>query len=454
MPLPGRNRVIMDSVHGLTEFDQSFRRILDTRELQRLRWIRQTGLVFLVYPGAEHSRFSHALGAYGIAKRVLYHIRSVAALGTFSPSELDENLEKAFLIAALCHDLGHTPFSHVLEQLLLPQGMRSHEDCTLAILKDTTCQIGRVIRNVGCDLDQVIGLLDGVHWNDGLCKLLSGSADVDRWDYLLRDAAASGLIYGSYDLDWMIHSIYLLRDAERKPRLVIEAPKGFVALKHFLAARRSMYQQVYWYDTVRGAERLLRAIFERASDPQKPSRFKAAVDADIPSCLKGVISAQPLTMEEFLETDDTAVISFVKYWAFRGTDPLLKYLSRCLLERRLFKAVASADEHHIDIIRAAVKDALTRQRLSQLSELAGTDLDEAVDYLVLTDSCRFNPDVRMNGILFDLGQHEPVPFEQLDPQFQEEILSGLGAFQQSRIFVPSEVAESVQNVIDKGTQNE
>src|SRR5437588_11131836 len=198
MPPPGRNRVIMDSMHGLTEFDAAFRRILDTQELQRLRLIRQTGLVFLVYPGAEHSRFSHALGAYGIARRVLDHLRSVAALGTLTPLELDDELAKAFLVGALCHDLGHTPFSHVLEQLLLPKGLRSHEDCTLALLKDG--RIGKVIHDAGCDVDQVIQLLEGVLWNDALCRLLSGHIDVDGWDYLLRVAAGSGLVYGSYDL--------------------------------------------------------------------------------------------------------------------------------------------------------------------------------------------------------------------------------------------------------------
>jgi len=444
MPLPGRNRVIMDSLHGLTEFDESFRRILNTQELQRLRWIRQTGLACLVYPGAEHSRFSHALGTYGIAKRALDHLRSVAALGTFSLSELDDELGKAFLVGALCHDLGHTAFSHVLEQLLLPKGIHSHEDCTFAILK--AGRIGKVIRDV-CDLDQVLHLLQGVHWNDGLCKLLDGHADVDRWDYLLRDAAGSGLVYGTYDLDWMVHSVYLYRDAERRPRLVIEAPKGLVALKHFLAARRSMYQQVYWYDTVRGAERLLRAIFERASDPDRPLGFKPPSTADIPSCLTGLLGGRQLEMGEFLETDDTAVMSFLKFCAYRGPDPLLRYLSRCLLERRLFKLVVSGSDQNLESVRAAVKEALQRQAVPDLSALDKHDLEQAVDYLVLLDQCAFKADVRLSGILFDLGQTEPVPFEELDTSLQEEISSGLGPFEQTRVFAPAELADAVKSAI-------
>jgi HD superfamily phosphohydrolase len=179
MTFQGRNTVIMDSMHGLTDVDPKLWRVLDTPELQRLRWIRQTGLAFLVYPGSEHSRFAHVLGAYGIARRVFKHLRARStSIGTFSPSQLGDELEQAFVTAALCHDLGHTAFSHVLEQLLLPEGLRTHEDCTLSLLENGT--VGNQIKNVGCDLEQVLQLLKGVHWNDGLYKLLSGHVNVDR----------------------------------------------------------------------------------------------------------------------------------------------------------------------------------------------------------------------------------------------------------------------------------
>jgi hypothetical protein len=132
------NRLIMDAMHGLTEVDPRFWRVIDTREVQRLRWIRQTGLAYLVYPGAEHSRFAHAIGTYGVARRIFDHLqRETTHTGVFSPSELDADLELAFTTAALCHDLGHTAFSHVLETLLLPKDFRTHEDCTLALLSTT-----------------------------------------------------------------------------------------------------------------------------------------------------------------------------------------------------------------------------------------------------------------------------------------------------------------------------
>jgi HD superfamily phosphohydrolase len=144
MALAAANRVIMDAIHGLTHVDPRFWRVVDTPEVQRLRWIRQTGLAYLVYPGAEHSRFAHAIGAYGVSRRVFAQLRHEATLtGLFGPSELDADLELAFTTAALCHDLGHTAFSHVLETLLLPKDLRSHEDCTLRVLLEG--EVGKLI---------------------------------------------------------------------------------------------------------------------------------------------------------------------------------------------------------------------------------------------------------------------------------------------------------------------
>lgn len=208
MPLAAANRIVMDAIHGLTLVDPSFWRVVDTPEVQRLRWIRQTGLAHLVYPGLEHSRFAHAIGAYGVSRRVFAQLRdATTSTGLLGPSDLDPELELAFTTAALCHDLGHTAFSHVLETLLLPKGFRSHEDCTLELLRRGG-KVGKAIEN-RCDLVQVIDLLKSAHWNDGLCKLLSGQADVDRWDYVMRDAAAAGVVYGRYDLDWLILSLSL-----------------------------------------------------------------------------------------------------------------------------------------------------------------------------------------------------------------------------------------------------
>lgn len=445
MPLTASNRVIMDAVHGLIDVDPRFWRVVDSPEVQRLRWIRQTGMAYLVYPGAEHSRFAHAIGAYGVAKRTFHQLRSETGYsGLFSPSHLDADLELAFTTAALCHDLGHTAFSHVLERLLLPEGFRTHEDCTLALVNDG--EVGKRIRDIGCDLDQVLQLLRGSHWNDGLCKLLSGHIDVDRWDYLLRDAAATGLVYGNYDLDRMIHALSLYPDAERRPRLLIEAHRGLASMEHYLAARRSMYQQVYYHATVRGAERLLRAVFERACDPALPTRYKEDVATGIPNCLRNILHGNRPDLAEFLQTDDTTIIEALKRWSSSAADPILRYLAKCLIERRLFKEIKfeSSDVEGVRThARAAAREAFARQTASDLPQLADID-DQSLEYFVLVDSCEFKAFTGFDGVLFDTGGAIPRAFDEVQSDPEYDIMHSQRAFTRTRIFVASELMGSVK----------
>lgn len=448
MPFAAANRVVMDAVHGLTEVDPKLWRVVDAPEVQRLRWIRQTGLAYLVYPGAEHSRFAHAIGAYSISKTVFNHLKhEIGYTGMLSPSQLDSDLELAFAIAALCHDLGHTAFSHVLETLLLPNGFRSHEDCTRELLR--VGEVGKRVSEV-CDFDQVLQLLAGTHWNDGLCKLLSGNVDVDRWDYVMRDAAAAGLVYGKYDLPWLIRSLSLQPDKSRRPRLLIEAHRGLVAMEHFLAARRNMYRQVYYHTTVRGAERLLRAIFERACDPDRPRKYRSATVEGVAVCLHGALRGKRPTLGDFIETDDTVVVAALKAWGRSSGDPVLKYLATCLIERRLFKEVRFDG---IDLgdarreARRAVRDAFARQA-SGTPALDARD-EQALDYFVLVDTCTFKTHGSFDGILFDCGGTTPKTFEEISGNPEYSVTSRHPTFTRTRMFVPGEALGSVKMALQE-----
>jgi uncharacterized protein len=445
MPFAASNRVIMDSIHGLTEVDPRFWSVVDTLEVQRLRRIRQTGLAYLVYPGAEHSRFAHAIGSYSVARRVFRHlVHESRQTGLLSPSQLDNDLELAFTIGALCHDLGHTAFSHVLETLLLPEGFRSHEECTLALLGEG--EVGRETKKL-CDLEQVLQLLSGDHWNDGLCKLLSGQIDVDRWDYVMRDAAAAGLVYGNYDLDWLVRSLSLHPDSERKPRLLIEAHRGLVALEHFFSARRSMYRQVYYHATVRGSERLLRAVFERASDPERPTRYKKDALAGVPVCLHSMLKNAKPTLGEFLETDDTVIVSALKRWSTGSVDPVLRFLAASLIGRRLFKEVRFDGLDPVKVrsrTRSAVSRALKRQTASHLPAIDKQD-KQALDYFVLVDECAFKTMGPLDGILFDRGTAGPERFEDLQTIPDYRIPTAQTTFERTRMFVPPEALGSVRS---------
>jgi HD superfamily phosphohydrolase len=330
----------------------------------------------------------------------------------------------------------------------LPKDFRTHEDCTLALLREG--QVGEQIKKIGCDLEQVVDLLTGAHWNDGLCKLLSGTIDVDRWDYLMRDAAAAGVVYGNYDLDWMIHSLNLHEDAERRPRLLVEAHRGLVAVEHFLGARRTMYQQVYYHPTVRGAERLLRAIFERAKDPARPDVYKENAEDGIPECLHGVLRGEGPSLTEFVDIDDTVIMGAIKQWSRSATDPVLRYLAMCMVERRLFKEIRFETpdfEAVLKIARSAVREALARQTASDLPSVDPND-EHAWDYFVLVDRCEFKIQNRFDGILFETGGGAgPQTFDEIQLKPEHNIMSGQQAFTRTKIFVPSDLAGGVRTAL-------
>jgi HD superfamily phosphohydrolase len=443
-----KNRAIRDAIHGLISVDPCFWKVIDAPEVQRLRWIRQTGLAYLVYPGSEHSRFAHVIGVYGLAQRVFNQLLQQATYtGILNPSDLDEDLRLAFTTAALCHDLGHTAFSHVLEQILLPAGFRTHEDCTLELLQEG--EVGKRIRNIGCDLEQVVQLLKGEHWFNGLCKLISGHVDVDRLDYLMRDAASAGVGYGNYDLDWMINSLSLHLDKDRRPRLLLEVQRGVVAVEQFSSARRSMYQQVYYHATVRGAGRLLRAVFERASDPARPEKYKNDARKGIPNCLHSFLRGDHPTLGEFLNADDTTIVTALKQWGGFAKDPVLRYLAKCFLERRLYKEiqVGALDwEASYGVVRDETRAALGRQKSAHLPSIGAEDT-HGLDYFVLADNCEFKADTSFEGVLFDVGDPVPMTFEDVEQKAGFEIVKSRRNFSKKRLFVASEVASSVQEAL-------
>ena len=224
---PISNTVIRDNIEGnrLIEAPKEVRSVIDTREFQRLRFIKQMGLSSFVFPTAEHSRFAHSLGVYANAKLVFDHLRKRAEPLDLQLEGLmfDPTTELEFCLAALCHDIGHSAFSHVLENVLLPEGMKNHEDCTLAILKDDT-DISEKIDSVA-DRDAIINMLTKVHPNKALCDLISSTFDVDRCDYVLRDSMMAGVEYGKYDLKWLVHAITVETNKLGQPVVLLDGPE-------------------------------------------------------------------------------------------------------------------------------------------------------------------------------------------------------------------------------------
>jgi HD superfamily phosphohydrolase len=245
--------VVRDPLWNNIRVDREALKLLDTEPFQRLRYIRQLGHAFLVYPGATHSRFEHALGTYHLARRTL---------GLFSErGELESIPEEeriAVRLAALLHDIGHYPFSHALEEAGLP----SHE--TLAVRHLQHPQMGSALAEIGIDdLEQrLTDLIQGSSASP-LQGLIAGSLDLDKIDYLTRDARMCGVPYGTVDVDRLLHSLTIVTDAGGNASVGVHE-KGLSALESLLFAKYQMYRNVYWHHAVRSATAMFKRVVRQA----------------------------------------------------------------------------------------------------------------------------------------------------------------------------------------------
>lgn len=290
--------------------------LIDSPEFQRLRRIRQLGPAAKVYPSAEHSRFSHSLGTLHLAKRMLNQAM-VGGLTRPVPAEI-----LAIKVSALFHDVGHGPHSHAFEHIF--PNLPSHEDWGWRVLTEEGTPLTLIRRHcdrLGLHCDQLMAALKEI-WrptaaNDHFSgrPFISSQLDADRMDYLLRDAHFTGVSYGHYDLEWLLHSLRV-RSVDGRPRICIDLAKGPAALESYIFARDHMYRQVYDHKTVRAFEILLVHIFglidwiwtiEGRPPPETPPEMVAFLDP----ARKG---STPTTAA-FLAMDDTVVDYALGRWA-------------------------------------------------------------------------------------------------------------------------------------------
>jgi len=251
--------ILRDPLWNNIRLDPLALSLLETPVVQRLRYVRQLGLAFLVYPGATHSRFEHALGAWhlaGVALRLLDERGALSGIST-----RDQQLIRA---AALLHDVGHYPFSHALEEI----GVTDHEEVARPLVTDGP--VGAVLREaLGDDApDTVFALISGVSTHP-LQGLISGSIDLDKIEYLKRDATMCGVPYGEIDVDRLLNSLVLVRlpegDREGRPAIGVHE-KGLSALESLLFAKYQMYRNVYWHHAVRSATAMYKRLVAVALD--------------------------------------------------------------------------------------------------------------------------------------------------------------------------------------------
>ncbi len=327
-----KHRVFRDPVHGLIELggdDRALGRVLETRAFQRLRRLHQMGFAWLVYPGAEHSRFGHALGSFHVARRVTRQLGLAA--------DVSRHVE----VAALLHDIGHGPFSHSWEQVAA--GDLDHEAWGARIVSEDP-ELGTALAEVEPGLAEALcGFWRKTYRPMFARKLVSSQLDVDRMDYLLRDGHYSGAGYATFDLEWILHALQVqpVHAGEDPADLVIDYRRGKYAVEQYLFARSYMYAQVYHHKTVRAAEWIFLEVMKRFRELAAARCEPAGLEP-----LARMARGADLAVDEYLWLDDVSLTGAIDTWAGRGpsgtaaaADDVLRDLSQRLVARRLFKTI-------------------------------------------------------------------------------------------------------------------
>lgn len=318
-PFLTEEKVFKDPVHKYIYVqDETIWDLINSREFQRLRRIRQLGTSFLTFHGAEHSRFSHSLGVYEIVRRFISQFERNA----YPDWPKEERL--LCLCAALLHDVGHGPFSHSIEQAFAMH----HEDwsCRL-VLGDT--EVNAILRRVDPSFPQrVAGVIAKTYDKPIVVSLVSSQLDADRMDYLLRDAYYTGVNYGTFDLERILRVI-----RPYQGRIVVKE-SGMHTVEDYLMSRYQMYWQVYFHPVTRSAEILLHKIMLRAKTLfEEGYTFRSLLDP-LPSLLQG-----KLTVEQYTLLDEALMQTAFMQWSHEP-DAILADLCGRFLHRRLFKYAA------------------------------------------------------------------------------------------------------------------
>ncbi len=318
-----KKKIINDPVYGFIDIpDGIIFKLIEHSWFQRLRRIRHLGLTDLVYPGAFHTRFQHAIGAMHLMSEALTNLKSKGIRITSKETE-------SAMIAILLHDIGHGPFSHALENNLLKNV--SHEEISLLVFE-------QLKREFPGHLEEAIAIFKHTHPKKFLSQLVSSQLDVDRLDYLNRDSFFTGVNEGTIGTERILQMLNVVDN-----ELVVEE-KAIYSIENFLNTRRLMYWQVYLHKTTIGAEQMLLLIINRAKNLAR----KDSLDVISPTVLDLIstdISLKRLSNERsifdnFMALDDLDIWAEVKRWT-KNNDTVLRELSKMLMERKLFKVKIS-----------------------------------------------------------------------------------------------------------------
>ncbi|MDH3297693.1 MAG: HD domain-containing protein [Gemmatimonadota bacterium] len=284
-------RTVRDPLWQNIGLDRAAAAIVDTPEFQRLRHVKQLGFAHLVYPGAFHTRFLHALGVYHLTGRAIDALRSRGALAELTSDQLAAI--PVVRLAALLHDIGHYPFSHAMEELEADAIPGHHEELAEQFLAAPA--IRTVLADVGPHAAAEVGELIRGTSSHPLQGLVSGSLDLDKIDYLRRDSLFCGVPYGAVDVDRLLDSLTLARESEHAELEVAVTEKGISALESLLFAKYQMFRNVYWHHAVRAATVTFRRLIEGALEQGflKRDELMGPTDEELLGTLQARLESAP-----------------------------------------------------------------------------------------------------------------------------------------------------------------
>ncbi len=337
-------KIINDPVHGFITIDHPLIfKIIAHPYYQRLRRIHQMAFAQLVYPGATHTRLHHSLGAYHLMCRAVEELRNK---GTYISNEEEIGVKAAILL----HDIGHGPFSHALENVLIP-GI-SHEQLGIQIMH-------LLNKEFNGELELAIKIFTNNYHKPFLHQLISGQLDVDRLDYLTRDSFFTGVSEGVIGYDRILKML-IVHDEQ----LMVEE-KGIYSIEKFLVARRQMYWQVYLHKTVLSSEKMLVKIMQRAREiynkTDTPLKLNSSLDYFFEASV-GNINAE--IINKFCSLDDIDILFAIKKWSVH-MDTVLRTLCLNLLNRKLLKCKLQAESFSEDFAEAKRKEVMQHLSITE-----------------------------------------------------------------------------------------
>ncbi len=376
-------KFIRDPIHDIVKIDNDLLlSVLDSEPMQRLRNIKQLGIAYLVYPGAEHSRFIHSLGVYHLSCSLMDQLDQLES----EDRKIDDYGRLVVKLAALLHDIGHGPFSHLFEFVLKEVGYKfasKHEFWSKKLIMEHPSLAGLLDKYSPSLKRDVTDVLSNSYKPLYLSSIVNAQLDVDRLDYMLRDSYMTGVNYGRFDLPWIFRNLSLRTVNEpdedgrvvEKLRIALDARRGLSSLEELLLGNLNLYEHVYYHKTVQAANGIIISALVRAIDILREGK-----DLGIASkALSRIAKNEELEVDDYLELTDGTVISWLTRWSLSGDDEILSDLSHRFLTRNIFKSVdftdLSGNENACYKIRQQIEEKLREDRKNPRYYCVGIDSD-------------------------------------------------------------------------------